>query len=238
MSSGEGNTTKGRRYERQVFDQKRMTRPDLEFLHDIKLLDTAGQRRRQVDVHNVDDGEIVECKCFTDPVDVGVIDSLIGMRDDLGAATARIVSASGFTEGAKKRAKKAGIVCQTLKYTDAESRRIEAEWYSPDAPDGAYRGDCLDSDYDTSRSLGRVVFDNRDPLDIEFPLFVSWHLHWGDPVFNRAAAIAVLSHQLQDSPDNELVREFVAGFCGDWEDGQEWELPAAHVRAWLSEREL
>jgi hypothetical protein len=106
-----------------------------------------------------------------------VIDSLIGMRHDLGAAKARIVSASGFTEGAKK----AGIVCQTLKYTDAESRRIQAEWYSPDAPDGAYRGDCLDSDYDTSRSLGRVVFDNRDPLDIEFPLFVSWHLHWGDP---------------------------------------------------------
>lgn len=49
---------------------------------------------------------IVECKDYSRPVEIGKVDELIGKMDDVGAVKAVLVSDSGFTEGALKRAQR------------------------------------------------------------------------------------------------------------------------------------
>jgi hypothetical protein len=51
----------------------------------------------------------IECKDFGRKADVKCVEEFIGLVSDIGANKAAIVSAKGFTETAKTRAKKAGI---------------------------------------------------------------------------------------------------------------------------------
>jgi len=70
------------------------------------------EQLRQIDVtiRYPDAFSIVECRIHSKPQDVKWIEELIGRRQSLRADVVIAVSASGFTSGAKKKAKKYGII--------------------------------------------------------------------------------------------------------------------------------
>ena len=59
--------------------------------------DTTRQYERQIDVWLPDTREIVECKHYTSREGIEVVDSLVGVSQDVNATAAHIYSSSGFT---------------------------------------------------------------------------------------------------------------------------------------------
>jgi hypothetical protein len=87
---------------------------------------------RQVDVWltaNIGDNHVVtvaiECRRYSErPVSIKDIDAFCGFLDDVGANKGVMISHSGYTEGAQKRADRAGIELRTLTVKEAE----EFDW--------------------------------------------------------------------------------------------------------------
>jgi Restriction endonuclease len=77
--------------------------------------DNPGQGR-QIDVTIRRDGAqtLVECRMHRAPQDVKWIEELMGRRTSLQASGAIAVSASGFTEGARRKAQRYGIFLREL----------------------------------------------------------------------------------------------------------------------------
>jgi len=67
---------------------------------------------------------VVDCKDYSDPVDVKGIEEFIGLLEDVGANKGAMVAANGFTEAAKTRASNTGIDLYRL--VDAEQH----DWQS------------------------------------------------------------------------------------------------------------
>jgi len=57
---------------------------------------------------------IVDAKHHKRPVDVGWVDRIKGMRDDVGAHAAIIMAPKGFTKGAEDRAKEISIILRAV----------------------------------------------------------------------------------------------------------------------------
>lgn len=73
---------------------------------------------------------IVECKDYSRPVSQGRIDELIGKMEDVGAAKAVLVSDSGFTTGAVKRAEANGRI-QLVSVLDTENKKLRSRIHLP-----------------------------------------------------------------------------------------------------------
>jgi hypothetical protein len=76
----------GKSYERQVMHYLTDRDPRAVFELDVKLFDSQGGHLRQIDIWLPRNREIVECKHQIRPVDVGVVDRLVGTVDDLKAS--------------------------------------------------------------------------------------------------------------------------------------------------------
>ena len=94
------------------------------------------KQERQVDVLVRKDGliNLIECRLHKKPQDVKWIEELIGRRLSLEANAIVAVSASGFTSGAIKKAKKYGVILKDVnELTDEEicswSRSIEISFF-------------------------------------------------------------------------------------------------------------
>src|SRR5262249_648324 len=66
----------------------------------------------------------IECRRLGSPVSIKDVDAFVGFIEDVGANKGVMVSHSGFTEGATKRAEGAGIALKTLTIKQAE----EFDW--------------------------------------------------------------------------------------------------------------
>lgn len=81
----------------------------------------------------------VECKCYNDkPVTIQDVDSFVGFLDDVRADKGVMLSHSGFTDGATKRAEVANIELSTLTLEEAE----EFDWDEYMADSCGTLGDC------------------------------------------------------------------------------------------------
>ena len=105
---------------------------DCEVIHDHKILGRRSGVERQVDIwlstrvggkHGVT--VAVECKCHeTSPVSIKDVDAFYGFLDDVGANKGVLVSNTGFTEGAKRRADGSELELETLTLEEA----ADFEW--------------------------------------------------------------------------------------------------------------
>lgn len=68
---------------------------------------------------------IIECKDYGRKVEVGKVDELIGKMTDVGANSAVLMSDSGFTNGALKRALAAGNI-QLCSVVDSNNKKLRA----------------------------------------------------------------------------------------------------------------
>ena len=66
----------------------------------------------------------IECKFHNDKVDINLIDSFIGMLQDIGAHKGVFITTTGFTSGAEGRAKAADISLKIMSLEDA----METDW--------------------------------------------------------------------------------------------------------------
>jgi hypothetical protein len=103
--------------------------PDCEVIRDHKVIGKSGVAR-QIDVWvtgSVAGYEInlaIECKFHKAKVDINLVDSFIGMLQDIGVDKGVFVTSKGFTAGAAGRAKAAGIVLKIISLEDA----METDW--------------------------------------------------------------------------------------------------------------
>lgn len=105
---------------------------DCEVLHDHRVMGRRSGIERQVDIwlsatvggkHVVT--VAVECKCFeASPVQIKEVDAFYGFLDDVGANKGVLISNTGFTDGAKRRADSSMLELQTLTLEEAE----EFDW--------------------------------------------------------------------------------------------------------------
>lgn len=193
--------------------------PRVTFELDVKLLDSEKRHYRQVDIWLPRTREIVECKHHARPVDVGVVDRLIGMVDDLGASGGRIFSHSGFTQTARRRAEKAAIECSTLLFDNQPTTFIRR------SGGGHYWGNYVDLCMAATRecdSYGRVTYDDGSGCDV--PLCVGSSVDWGNRQMHAFVAHIILSHLLGVPPSDVMIQDFLYEFADRFDAGMEWYL--------------
>jgi hypothetical protein len=145
---------------------------------------------------------IVECKDYKRPVEIGKVDELIGKINDVGAAKGILVSDSGFTGGAVRRAKKDGRV-QLVSVIDTADPTLRSQVYLP----------------------VHVTFH-----DIERPSHVSFKIERSatHPLHQIAASEAEKNHLFQEeliSISNNQTNNFIKHFY-EWYNGNVTELGA------------
>ncbi len=114
-----------REFEKLVATLQQKFAPDAKVSTNVKLLGKRTNIERQIDIlveQTVGQYSIrivIDCKDYTDPVDVKDVEAFMGMVEDVGANKGALVSASGFTSTAKKRARDAGIDLYRLLDTES-----------------------------------------------------------------------------------------------------------------------
>ncbi|SGY87513.1 restriction endonuclease [Moritella viscosa] len=76
-----------------------------EILHDTRIMGEYSERSRQIDIL-IKTNELktmIECKCYSIPVDIKSVESFLGMFSDVKADFGILISSSGFTKSAEKR---------------------------------------------------------------------------------------------------------------------------------------
>ncbi len=126
----------GKEYERIVAAIHRQFAGDAKVTENETITGKSGQPRQiDVAVHSSINGAyplliILECKDYKRPVGIGQIDELVGKIDDVGAITGVLVSNSGFTEDAVKRAKQ-DVRIQLASVVDVENEKVRTRLAIP-----------------------------------------------------------------------------------------------------------
>ncbi|MGP2655544.1 restriction endonuclease [Malaciobacter sp. WC5094] len=78
---------------------------EVKVLPNTKISGKYSERSRQIDILVIDGDKkiILECKHYSEPLDVKNIESFIGMYNDIKASEGIIISSSVFSKSAKKR---------------------------------------------------------------------------------------------------------------------------------------
>jgi hypothetical protein len=125
MTDDGGGTPKWRIYEAAIAQLKEAY-DDCDVILDHRVQGRRSGVSRQVDIwlsrrmggHTVT--VAVECKRRESrPVDIQDVDGFYGFLDDVGASKGVIVSTTGFTDGARRRADQADVELQTLTVEEA-----------------------------------------------------------------------------------------------------------------------
>lgn len=116
---------KWQRFESLVANVQKTLSPKSKVNQNERVFGKHSQTWREVDITiRQDVGQfdlfiVIDCKDYSIPVDVKDVEEFIGLVEDVAANKGAIVSASGFTEAAKKRAESSGIDLYRL--VDAEA---------------------------------------------------------------------------------------------------------------------
>jgi hypothetical protein len=120
---------KWRLYEKVVADMQGRY-PGCTVIRDHKVTGVRSGTTRQIDVWAT--GEVagreitlaIECKFYKAKVDIKTVDSFIGFLEDVGADKGVLITTTGFTSGAEKRAKAARIDLEVMSLESA----METDW--------------------------------------------------------------------------------------------------------------
>lgn len=155
-------------YEQYVLGNLRSKFPNLEVLHNQKIMGKKSKIRRQIDILAISTHKIIiDCKYYSRTVDVKHVEMFLGMLDDIGVDKGIIVTSKGFTKSAINRAKN-------------DKRNIDLSIISPDrlsdyqffATAAVYRGEVGIS-FDR---LPGWAFDTETSTTASGPLVVAYPL--------------------------------------------------------------
>ena len=182
---------------------------------------------------------IVDCKCYQRNIDVTQVEAFIGLAEDVNADLGFLITSSGFSAAAKRRAEQRHGI--RLRVIVAEIERLPL-FYTPSYGEAYYSGDFWES----PRPFGpdgaiieyNYVEESDFPLDPEADL--EWltdplasgttdKLDWADDASRGECARVVLRHRLGREPEADEIEEFVEAIAWEWEEGQPWVLYAGDV---------
>ena len=115
---------KWEKFEEVVANVQKIFAPNSKVTHNDKVRGKISKKLRQIDIsirQNVGQYNIfiaIECKDYKVPIDLNTMEEFKSKLQDIEANKGAIVSASGFTDGAKKIAHDAGIDIYRLVDTD------------------------------------------------------------------------------------------------------------------------
>lgn len=214
----------GKPYEREIMryltEKNQYTAFDL----DIMLDDTTRAYKRQIDVWLPKTREVVECKHYSKPIGVDLIDALVGVIDDVGASGGRFFSHMGFTKTARMRAEKALIKCETRRFPKS------VETYYPRSGYGYYTGDYADpcvGIHADDPNLALISYG--DGQGNESPICVGYSADWKNPKMHKFIAHVILSHYTSEIPDDPTVGFFVELYGDRLQLGYGWEITEREV---------
>jgi hypothetical protein len=122
----EKSDPKWKRFEVLVAKLQQEFTPEAKVTFNDKIMGRNSGVPRQIDISvRIKVGQfslliVLDCKDYSNPVDVKDVEEFLGLVDDVGANKGALVSSSGFTEAARTRAKNAGIDIYRL--IDAENQ--------------------------------------------------------------------------------------------------------------------
>jgi hypothetical protein len=135
-----------RRFEKRIHEiHRRLAPKGAKITYDDKIIGLDSKSERQVKTSiryrlaQYDMLLIVECKDYSDPVDVDIITSFKSLAKDVRANKALMISTSGYTTAAIEMARSAGV--ETRTYLDTGN----SEWHSDDSIPVLISGTKIDS---------------------------------------------------------------------------------------------
>jgi hypothetical protein len=116
-----------KKFENLAADIQRQLSPDARVQTNVKMIGKRSGTERQIDIlveQEVGPYSIrivIDCKDYKEPVDVKDIEMFMGLAEDVSANKGAIITTTGFTSTAKKRAKDAGI--DTYRLVDTSQKK-------------------------------------------------------------------------------------------------------------------
>lgn len=161
-----------KRFEKQVQQIHRQLAPKgAKIAHDERIIGFDSKIERQVkttirySVGHYDMLLIVDCKDYSDPIDVDIITSFKSLAKDVRANKAVMISASGYTAPAIEMARSAGIEARTSLDTE------HSEWHSDISIPALISGIGIDSwNVRFSPVPGHLFGIPSHPQQVAFPL--------------------------------------------------------------------
>ena len=172
----------------------------------------------------------VDCKHFSVSINVKHVEAFMGLVDDVDADLGVMISSSGFTPAARRRARQRGFRLHEI----AKLELVEfSEWedWIPWEPSESehepelYVGDFYDHEpYGDAGASVQYTGDDGPAGILSGP-----EVHWGDDDARRDVLAAILEHALGHRPDSESVEMALVEFGEGLHDGHPFELDAAAV---------
>jgi hypothetical protein len=140
-----------KQYEHQITDRlrSRATGP-VTVTPDTTLPGRLSGRRRQIDIlvegsfaGIVDAVMVVDCKCFSENVDVKDVEEFIGLLEDIDVPLGMLVTTKGFSPAAEERTRR--VLKEVVPVVDIAIFDEASSWWLMRAgSDGRYVGDYID----------------------------------------------------------------------------------------------
>jgi hypothetical protein len=228
-----------RQYELQIFDAlKELAGGEGSVEFDQRRPGRFSGTQRQIDVWVTGsfagkvEGVItaaVDCKHFSRKIDVTAVETFMGLVADVGADLGIMITSSGYTSAAKRRAKGGGFRLHVVPKIDLvdfdDLAEWEFDWDDHNAEPDRYVGDFYDftpyGDYGTS--VEYVASVNTATL------LAGKDIGWGDDAERRVVIAAMMEHQLGRPPHADAVEGFLDEYSDRFEGGLPFEFGAPEV---------
>lgn len=227
-----------REYETQIFTAlKKLAGEDGTVEFNQHRLGRFSGIQRQVDVWVTGSfaGEVercvtaaVDCKHFGRKIDVTAVEGFMGFVADVDADLGIMITSSGYSKAAKKRAGR-GYRLHVMPKIDIvdfdDLPDWEVDWHEDADEPARYESEFYDhTPYGDSGASIEYVAPSESVTVI-----ADKDLHWGDDTERRVVIAAMMEHQLGRPPDPEAVEGFLDEYRDRFEDGQGFEFIASEV---------
>ena len=122
-------------YEKKLFEFLKNTYPDCEIEFDDSIFGIYSNVERQIDfaVRGNIAGKrilgIVDCKYYNKNIDVKVIESFIGMMQDVNANFGFMITNKGYSQGAKNRVRNSNLKLDVLRFNELNEIELSIDYF-------------------------------------------------------------------------------------------------------------
>lgn len=131
MKKKSKNNTEWRNYEKQIFNSLQTKFPNCSITFDDSIFGIFSKTDRQIDISIR--GElagnkilgVVDCKHYSDKVNVKIVESFLGMLEDLNANIGILITNDGYTPAARNRASVKNLKLEIVKVDELNELEID-----------------------------------------------------------------------------------------------------------------